>query len=119
MSAMGGERGGGVERNKNNNGLKHPKLGEKHKLLDWRSSQTPNKVLPTKFMGRHITIKLENYKGKSCKQTEKTVHYLCGESGLMIWTTIDFSSEKMYEEGSGTTFLSAKMEKTVNLESAI
>lgn len=37
----------------------------------------------------------------------------------MIWTTIDFSSENMYEEGSGTTFLSAKMEKTVNLESAI
>lgn len=34
MSAMGGERGGGEERNKNNNGLKHPKLGEKHKLLD-------------------------------------------------------------------------------------
>lgn len=34
MSAMGIEGGGGVERNKNNNGLKCPKLGEKHKLLD-------------------------------------------------------------------------------------
>lgn len=37
----------------------------------------------------------------------------------MIWTTTDFSSESMYEEGSGMTFLSAKMEKTVNLESGI
>lgn len=32
MSAMGGERGGAVERK--NNGLKRPKLGEKHKILD-------------------------------------------------------------------------------------
>lgn len=53
MSAMGGERGGAVERK--NNGLKRPKLGEKHKILDWRSSRTPNKILPMKFMGRHIT----------------------------------------------------------------
>lgn len=73
MSAMGIEGGGGVERNKNNNGLKCPKLGEKHKLLDWRSSQTPNKVLPTKFMGRYITIKLlkvtkENLASKLKKQ---------------------------------------------------